>query len=104
MEMMSDALKKRLDELSKRANPGRYGTLTHQSGTTYLMLGEWVGQYGSEQINPMNGHGRAEIVNSNVPSSWEESRKPATAAFLAELANAYRAGLLVVVNGGNNAE
>lgn len=94
--MPGQDLKERLDKLSANANPGPYSTEGHQSGTTYLLLGSWVGHYASDTV-PMMGGGRAEIVNSNVPSSWGDfCRKPWTAAFLAELANAYRDGRLVV--------
>ncbi len=90
-------LKARLDDLSGGANPGPYGVESYGSGTTYLTLGAWVGHYASDRV-PMMGGGRAELVNSNVPSSWGGiSRKGDTAHFLAELANAYRAGKLRVV-------
>jgi len=94
-------LKERLDELSKKANPGPYGVESYQSGTTYLKLGSWVGHYAgkpgpNDEYIPPFGYGRAQIINSNVPSEWGDSpKKEWTAAFLAELANAYRDGLLV---------
>lgn len=91
-------LRSRLDDLSEGANPGPYGVESYGSGTTYLKLGTWVGHYADERV-PMMGGGRAEIVNTNVPSEWgKTSRKGHTAHFLAELANAYRAGKLRVVD------
>ena len=88
----------RLDYLSERANPGPYGVESYGSGTTYLKLGTWVGHYASERV-PMMGGGRAEVVNSNVPSAWGNTcRKGATAHLIAELVNAYRAGKLRVVD------
>lgn len=90
------ALKPRLDALSAGATPGPYGVESYGSGTTYLRLGAWVGHFADDRV-PMMGGGRAEIIISNVPSAWgEKSRKGATAHFLAELANAYRAGKLRV--------
>lgn len=100
MRKMDDAvgLKSRLDALSDGANPGPYSVESYGSGTTYLTLGTWVGHYASDTV-PMMGGGRAGIVNSNIPSSWgEEDRKGCTAHFLAELANAYRAGKLTVID------
>ena len=89
-------LKQQLDDLSAGANPGPYGVSLAGSGTTWLTLGSWVGHYASGRV-PMMGGGRAEIVNSNVPSDWGEiSKKPATAIFLKELANAWRDGRIVV--------
>lgn len=89
-------LKERLDMLSDGATPGPYGVEAYGSGTTYLRLGSWVGHYADKDV-PMMGGGEAEIIIRNVPSSWGEvSRKGSTAYFLAELANAYRAGKLIV--------
>ena len=93
-----DDLSARLDYLSERANPGPYGVESYGSGTTYLRLGTWVGHYASERV-PMMGGGRAEVVNSNVPSAWGNTcRKGPTAHLIAELVNAYRAGKLRVVD------
>jgi hypothetical protein len=91
-------LQARLDDLSASANPGPYGVELYGSGTTWLTLGSWVGHYASDTV-PMMGGGRAEIVNSNVPREWgDTSKKPATAIFLKELANAWRDGRIVVKN------
>lgn len=85
-----------LKRLSYEANPGPYGVNLYGSGTTWLTLGSWVGNYASDTV-PMMGGGKAEIVNSNVPSDWgDTSKKPATALFLKELANAWRDGRIVV--------
>ena len=94
-------LSKRLNELSEKANPGPYGVEGFPSGTTYLKLGDWVGHYAGEvkpgeYVSPFGG-GRAQIINSNIPREWkEQNRKQWTAAFLAELANAWRDGRLEV--------
>lgn len=89
----------RLEYLSDGANPGPYGVVSYGSGTTYLTLGSWVGHYASDRVS-MIGGGRAEIVNSNIPSSWGKNsdKKGHTAHFLVELANAYRDGKLKIVD------
>lgn len=94
-------LTKRLNELSEGANPGPYGVISYQSGTTYLTLGEWVGSFagdtGDGKEVSFRGSGRAEIVNFNIPRKWrDQNRKGYTARFLVELANAWRDGKLIV--------
>lgn len=95
-----DDLATRLRKLNGATPAGKFSVTSYQSGTTYLNMGDpWVGHYIGPDYPTGQGYAQASIHTFNIPDAWIKDgidHKSATAGFIAELVNAYRAGNLVV--------